>query len=82
VIRLVERRQLSSTLGDLEVQLERTLAERATLGRQLGGVAAIKDERGRLASAIGTARREHGRRLEELVDRELAAAPRWLRDAR
>ena len=72
---LVERTELSSTLGGLEVQLERTLTERAALARQLGDVEAIKDERDGLASAIETARREHAG-CSRLVDRDVAAAPR------
>ena len=78
---LVERTELSSTLGGLEVQLERTLTDRAALTRQLGDVGAIKDERDGLARAVATARRDHGRLLDYLVDRELDARPGWLRDA-
>jgi hypothetical protein len=78
---LLERTALSSTLGGLEVRLERTLTERDALARQLGDARASTDERDGLANAIGAARREHGRLLEELVDREVEASPRWLRDA-
>jgi hypothetical protein len=78
---LVQRTELSSTLGGLEVQLERTLTDRAALTRQLGDVDAIKDERDGLARAIATARRDHGRLLDDLVDREIGARPEWLHDA-
>jgi hypothetical protein len=78
--RLIERTELASTLGGLEVQLERTLTDRAALTRQLGDVEAIKDERDGFARAIATARRDHGRLLDDLVDRETGARPQWLRD--
>ncbi len=78
---LVQRTELTSTLGGLEVQLEGTLVKRAALARELGDVAAIRDERDGLASAIEAVRREHARLLDELVDREIDARPHWTLDA-
>ena len=78
---LVQRTELSSTLGGLEVQLERTLTKRGALTRELGDIEAIRDERDGLTSAIETVRRVHARLLDELVDRELDAWPQWTLDA-
>ena len=78
---LVQRTEFASTLGGVEVQLERTLTDRAALTRQLGDVGAIKDERDGLARAVATERRDHGRLLDDLVDQEIDARPGWLRDA-
>ena len=78
---LVQRTELTSTLGGLEVQLERTLTERAALARQLGDIDAIKDERDGLASAIddgATRTRPAARRPRRPRDRRPAA---WVRDA-
>ncbi len=78
---LVQRTELSSTLGGLEVQLERTLTKRGALTRELGDIEAIRDERDGLTSAIETVRREHARLLDELVERELDARPQWTLEA-
>jgi conjugative relaxase-like TrwC/TraI family protein len=78
---LAERTRLSSTLGGLDVQLERTLTARATLARQLGDIEPVRAERDGLVSAIDETRSEHTQLLDRLVQRELSQSPLWARDA-
>ncbi|MGI8803928.1 MAG: MobF family relaxase [Solirubrobacteraceae bacterium] len=77
---LVDRGRLVSMLAGLEAQLERTLADRAALARQVGDIEPIRSERDGLIRAIGTLRREHHQLLDELTQQELATRPRWLKD--
>jgi len=77
---LVDRTQLASSLGGLEVQLEQTFTERSALTRQLGDGDAVRQERNGLIRAIDLARDEHDRLLDNLVERELAEQPRWVRE--
>jgi hypothetical protein len=76
---LVDRTQLSSTLAGLEVQLQEALTERATLAREFGDVDPVRQERDGLIAAAEATRKEHGRLLERLVEREVADRPRWTR---
>jgi len=78
---LVERTRLGSALAGAEDQLERVLTQRATLGRQLGDPAAIREERDGLTNAIEQLAREHTELVDQLVERELAGHPRWAREA-
>src|ERR1019366_9935145 len=74
---LVDRTRLSSALAGAEDQLERTLSQRATLGRQLGDIAATREERDGLVNTTNTLQREHTQLRNELAERELAAHPTW-----
>ena len=78
---LVDRTRLSSALAGAEDQLERTLTQRATLGRQLGDVAGIRDERDALTNATDRLQREHTELRNELAEREVAERPAWTREA-
>jgi conjugative relaxase-like TrwC/TraI family protein len=78
---LAERTRLSSTVGGLDVQLERTLTARATLARQLGDAEPVRAERDSLVSAIDETRSEQTQVLDRLVQRELSQSPPWVRDA-
>jgi conjugative relaxase-like TrwC/TraI family protein len=77
---VVDRTRLSSALAATEDQLERTLTQRSTLSRQLGDIAAIREERDGLADATSTLQREHTDLRNELAERELAAQPAWTRE--
>jgi hypothetical protein len=76
---LADRTRLSSALAGAEDQLERTLTERATLGRRLGDPGAIRDERDALTSATTTLQHAHTQLRNELAERELAERPAWAR---
>jgi hypothetical protein len=76
---LVDRTRLSSALAGAEDQLQRTLTQRATLGRQLGDITAIREDRDGLTNATNTLQREHTELRDELAERELAAQPAWTR---
>ncbi len=78
---LVDRTRLSTALAGAEDQLERTLTQRATLSRQLGDVAAIRDERNALTNAAATLQREHTQIRDELADRQVTERPAWTREA-
>ena len=78
---LVERIRLSSGLAGAEDQLERTLTQRATLARDLGDSAAMREERDGLTSAIDTLARQHTDLRNQLADQELERRPQWTRDA-
>jgi hypothetical protein len=78
---LVERTRLFSAVAGAEDQLERTLTQRATLARDLGDPAAMREERDGLTSAIDTLAREHTDLRNELADQELERRPQWTRDA-
>ena len=78
---LVERTRLSSALAGAEDQLERTLTQRATLARELGDPAAIREERDGLTSAIDTLAHQHTDLRNQLADHEVERRPQWARDA-
>jgi hypothetical protein len=78
---LVDRTRLRSALEAAESSFERTLTERDTLARQLGNPDTIRAERDGLRGALQQARREHDDTLDQLVERELAARPKWTREA-
>jgi hypothetical protein len=78
---IVDRTRLASALAGAEDQLERTLAERAALARELGDSAAIHEERHGLTSAIDTLARQHTELRNELAEREVEHRPQWTRDA-
>lgn len=78
---VVDRSRLESMLGGLDAQLEQALTARATIARQLGEVEPIRAERDGLLDAISTLRRECHQLLDDLTQAELAARPRWMRDA-
>jgi conjugative relaxase-like TrwC/TraI family protein len=75
---LVERSRLSSALAGVEEQLERILSARATLARQLGDPAAIRQEHHDLTDAIQDLRREHDTLRDQLVGDTVERQPRWL----
>jgi chromosome segregation ATPase len=77
---LVEHTRLSSALTGTQDQLEHALAQRATLARELGDPAAIRDERDGLTNAISTLEREHTQLRDHLAERELATEPAWTRE--
>ena len=78
---LVDRTRLSTALAGAENQLERALTQRATLSRQIGEVAAIRDERDALTNAAATLQREHTQLRDELAERQVAERPAWTREA-
>jgi chromosome segregation ATPase len=78
---LVDRTRLSSALGGAGDQLERTLTERAALGRELGDPTAIHEERDGLTSAIDTLAHQHAELRNQLADLEVQQRPLWARDA-
>ena len=77
----VERTRLSSALAGAEDQLEHTLTQRATLARDLGDPAAIREEREGLTSAIDTLAHQHTDLRNQLADQEVERRPQWTRDA-
>jgi hypothetical protein len=78
---IVKRTQLSSAHRGIEAQLDRALADRAALARVVGDVESICSEREDLTMAITSIRSEHRQLRDDLADREVNTAPRWLRDA-
>ena len=78
---LVERTRVRSALAGAEDQLERALSEHATLNRALGNPHTVRQEREGLSTAIERLEREHSQQLDRHVERELAAPPRWAREA-
>jgi DNA repair exonuclease SbcCD ATPase subunit len=78
---LVDRTRLSTALAGAEDQLERTLTQRATLSRQVGDIAGIRDERDTLTSATTRIEREHTELRNELAERAVAERPTWAREA-
>ena len=78
---MVDRTRLTSALAGTEDQLERTLTQRATLARELGDPAAIREEHGGLTSAIDTLARQHTELRNQLADLEVQRRPQWARDA-
>jgi hypothetical protein len=78
---LVDRTRLTSALTGAEDQLERTLAQRAALARELGDPAAIHEDRDDLTRAIDTLARQHTELRNELAEREVERHPQWARDA-
>jgi conjugative relaxase-like TrwC/TraI family protein len=78
---LVDRTRLLSSIEGVRVQLDRTLAERAALGRRLGDPTAIREERDGLINATQVLRRRLSEQRDELADRELATNPGWAREA-
>jgi hypothetical protein len=77
---LVDRTRLASALAGAEDQLERVLTQRATLGRQLGDVTAVGQERDGLTAALRTLERQHTELRNDLADREVERRPQWARD--
>jgi hypothetical protein len=78
---IVDRTRLASALAGAEDQLERVLSQRASIGRQLGDVTAVGQERDGLAAALRTLERQHTELRNELADREVERRPQWARDA-
>jgi hypothetical protein len=78
---LVDRTRLTSALTGAHTQLEQTLAERATLARQLGDTDAIREERDGLTNATNTLQRTCTELRNALADRELVTDPAWAREA-
>jgi conjugative relaxase-like TrwC/TraI family protein len=78
---LIDRTRLASALVASEDQLERVLTQRATLGRQLGDVTAVGQERDGLAAAVRALEHQHTELRNELADREVGRRPEWARDA-
>jgi hypothetical protein len=78
---LVDRTRLTSALAGTEDQLERTLTQRATLARELGDPAAIREERDGLTSTIDTLAHQHAELRNQLADLEVQHRPEWARDA-
>ena len=78
---LVDRTRLSTALAGADDELERTLTQRATLGRQVGDVAGIRDERDALTNATTKLQREHTELRNELAERDVAEQPAWTREA-
>jgi hypothetical protein len=77
---LGDRTRLTSALAGAEDQLERVLTQRATLGRQLGDVTAVGQERDGLTAALRTLERQHIELRSDLADREVQRQPQWARD--
>jgi conjugative relaxase-like TrwC/TraI family protein len=77
---IVDRTRLASALAGAEDQLERILTERATLGRELGDVTAVGQERDGLTAALRTLERQHTELRNDLADREIQRRPQWARD--
>ena len=71
----------SSALAGAEDQLERTLTQRATLARELGDAAAIREERDGLTSAIDTLAHQHTDLRNHLAGQALERGSQWTRDA-
>jgi conjugative relaxase-like TrwC/TraI family protein len=78
---VVDRTRLTSAMAGTEGQLERTLTQRATLARELGDPAAIREERESLTSAIDTLAHQHTELRNQLADLEVQQRPQWARDA-
>jgi conjugative relaxase-like TrwC/TraI family protein len=78
---IVDRTRLASALAGAEDQLERVLTQRATVGRQLGDVTAVGQERDGLTAALRTLERQHAELRNELADREVERRPQWARDS-
>jgi len=78
---LVDRARLTSALAGTEDQLERTLIQRATLARELGDPAAIREEREGLTSAIDGLAIQYTELRNQLADREVQQRPQWAREA-
>jgi small-conductance mechanosensitive channel len=78
---IVDRTRLASALAGAEDQLERVLTQRATVGRQLGDVTAVGQERDGLAAALRTLERQHTELRNDLADREVGRRPQWAGDA-
>ena len=78
---VVDRTRLTSALAGTEDQLERTLTQRATLARELGDPAAIREERDGLTSTIDTFAHQHTELRNQLADLEVQRRPQWTRDA-
>jgi hypothetical protein len=77
---IVDRTRLTSALAGTEDQLEHTLTQRATLVRELGDPAAIREERDGLTSAIDTLVHQHTELRNQLADLEVQRRPRWACD--
>jgi hypothetical protein len=78
---LVDRNRLASALAGAEDQLERTLTQRATLGRQVGDVAGIRDEHDALTNATARVQRDHTELRNVLAEHDVAERPAWTREA-
>jgi small-conductance mechanosensitive channel len=78
---IVERTRVASALAGAEDQLELVLTQRATLGRQLGDIAAVAQERDGVTTALRTLERQHTALRNELADHEVQQRPQWARDA-
>src|SRR6202030_3032967 len=78
---LVDRTRVTSALAGTEDQLEHTLTQRATLARELGDPAAIREQRDDLTSAIDTLAHQHTELRNKLADLEVQRRPQWARDA-
>jgi conjugative relaxase-like TrwC/TraI family protein len=78
---LVDRTRLASALAGSEDQLERVLTQRATLGRQLGDVTAVGQERDGLTAAVRALEHQRAELRNGLADREVERRPRWARDS-
>jgi hypothetical protein len=77
----VDRTRIGAALAGAEDQLERTLTQRATLARQVGDIAAIRDERDALTNATTRIQREHTELRNELAERDVAERPAWTHEA-
>jgi conjugative relaxase-like TrwC/TraI family protein len=78
---LVDRTRLISSIEGVRTQLDRIIAERAALRRELGDPGAIREERHGLINAAQTLRRTITQQRNELAGRELATNPAWAREA-
>jgi conjugative relaxase-like TrwC/TraI family protein len=78
---IVDRTRLISSIEGARTQLDRTLAERAALGRRLGDPGTIREERDGLINAAQALRRAVTQQRNELADRELVKNPAWAREA-
>jgi conjugative relaxase-like TrwC/TraI family protein len=75
---LVDRTRLTSALTGTRAQLEATLAERATLTRELGDPEQIRSELDALNRTITPIREQHRSLRYELAQRELANPAPWV----
>jgi hypothetical protein len=75
---LVDRTRLTSALTGTHAQLEATLAERATLTRELGDPEQIRSELDALDRTIKPLTEQHRTLRRELAERELANPAPWV----
>jgi hypothetical protein len=75
---LIDRTRLNSALTGTHTQLERALAERATLARELGDPEQVRSELDALDRTAAPAREQHRSLRHQLAERELTNPAPWV----